>query len=109
MAHRTPRSHTHLYAFRNWQPGEVYEATKIAIDTGYRHVDEAWIYQNEDEVGRALEEKIADGAVKRGDLFVTSKLWNNFHRPELVKKGVQESLAKLKLAHLDPWYPGFHK
>ena len=64
-------------------------------------MDEAWIYQNEDEVGRALEEKIAAGAVKRGDLFVTSKLWNNFHRPELVKKGVQESLAKLKLAHLD--------
>jgi diketogulonate reductase-like aldo/keto reductase len=79
----------------------VYEATKVAIDVGYRHIDEAWIYSNEDEVGRALEEKIASGAVKREDMFITSKLWNNFHRPELVKKGVQESLAQLRLSHLD--------
>ena len=68
---------------------------------GYRHIDEAWIYENEDEVGRALEEKFAAGVVKREDVFVTSKLWNNFHRPELVKQGVLESLAKLKLKSLD--------
>jgi diketogulonate reductase-like aldo/keto reductase len=52
-------------------------------------------------VGRALEEKFAAGVVKREDIFITSKLWNNFHRPELVKKGVQESLEKLKLKSLD--------
>jgi len=50
----------------------VYEATKIAIDAGYRHIDEAWIYANEDEVGRALEEKFAAGAVKREDVCALS-------------------------------------
>ena len=83
------------------KPGEVYEATKCAISNGYRHIDEAWIYGNEGEVGRALEEKISEGVVKREDMFITSKLWNNFHRPELVKKGIEESLASLKLKHLD--------
>jgi diketogulonate reductase-like aldo/keto reductase len=83
------------------KPGEVYEATKVAIEAGYRHVDEAWIYSNEEEVGKALEEKIKEGAVKREDMFITSKLWNNFHRPELVKKGVLESLTALKTDYLD--------
>jgi diketogulonate reductase-like aldo/keto reductase len=83
------------------KPGEVYEACKVAIDAGYRHIDEAWIYGNEAEVGRALEEKIAAGVVTREDMFITSKLWNNFHRPELVKKGIQETLENLRISHLD--------
>ena len=55
-------------------PGEVYTATKVAIEEGYTHIDEAWCYQNEDEVGRAIKEKVADGAVARKDLWVTSKV-----------------------------------
>lgn len=108
-------------------PGEVYEATKVAIDCGYRLIDEAWCYQNENEVGRmhggirtcnrqitltrghvcappwtgAIEEKQADGTIKREDLWITSKLWNNFHRPELVREGCMESLTALRTTYLD--------
>mmetsp|Transcript_19999 Transcript_19999/g.25979 ORF Transcript_19999/g.25979 Transcript_19999/m.25979 type:complete len:330 (+) Transcript_19999:143-1132(+) len=83
------------------EPGKVYEATKEAIDVGYRHIDEAWIYKNEEEVGKALAEKFADGTVKREDMFITSKLWNCFHRPELVEEGCKESLKFLGLEYLD--------
>jgi len=62
---------------------------------------QAWIYKNEAEVGRALEEKILAGVVKREDVWVTSKLWNNFHRADLVKKGLLESLEQLKVSYLD--------
>ena len=84
------------------KPGEVYEGTKVALASGYRHVDEAWVYMNEEEVGKAIKEALADGTVKsRDELFVTSKLWNNFHRPELVREGVEDSLKKLGLDYLD--------
>eukprot|EP01060_Flectonema_neradi_P014998 TRINITY_DN2169_c0_g1_i1.p1 TRINITY_DN2169_c0_g1~~TRINITY_DN2169_c0_g1_i1.p1 ORF type:complete len:338 (+),score=77.74 TRINITY_DN2169_c0_g1_i1:48-1016(+) len=83
------------------EEGKVYEATKTAIDVGYRHIDEAWVYKNEAEVGKALKEKIEAGVVKRSDMWITSKLWNNFHRPELVRKGCKESLDLLGLEYLD--------
>jgi len=83
------------------ESGQVYEATKVALDEGYRHIDEAWIYGNEEEVGRALTEKFAEGRIKREDVFVTSKLWNCFHRPELVREGLMESMEKLQLDYSD--------
>jgi len=69
------------------EEGQVYKAVKSALRQGYRHIDEAWIYDNEEEVGQAIKETLNEGVVKREDLFVTSKLWNCFHRPELVRQG----------------------
>lgn len=77
------------------------QAVVDAIDAGYRHIDCAFVYGNENEVGNAISKKIADGTVKREDLFVTSKLWNIFHNPAHVKEAVKKSLELLKIDYLD--------
>ena len=56
----------------------ITEATKIAINAGFRHIDAAYMYQNEEEVGLAIRDKIADGTVKRADIFYTSKVLNTY-------------------------------
>ncbi|XP_029094128.1 aldo-keto reductase family 1 member C3 homolog isoform X1 [Monodon monoceros] len=80
---------------------EVEKAIKRAIDVGYCHIDSAYMYQNEEEIGRAIQMKIADGTVKRGDLFYTTKLWSTFFRPELVQTCLESSLRKLQLSYVD--------
>ncbi|XP_066150154.1 aldo-keto reductase family 1 member B1-like [Euwallacea fornicatus] len=83
------------------QPGQVEQAVKDAIDIGYRHIDCAYAYRNEKEVGVALKAKFGDGTVKREDIWVTGKIWNTFHRADLVEKNVKISLADLGLEYLD--------
>ncbi|BBY22846.1 aldo/keto reductase [Mycobacterium stomatepiae] len=76
-------------------------AVKTAVDVGFRHLDAAERYRNEAEVGAALHELLAEGTVRREDLFVTTKLWNNNHRPERVWPALQASLDRLGLDAVD--------
>lgn len=81
--------------------GEVERAVMDALDAGYRHIDAALVYANEDEVGRGVRAKIAEGVVRRQDLFICTKLWNNAHRPDLVEAACRQSLANLGLDYVD--------
>lgn len=69
------------------QPGEVARAVSHAIKVGYRHIDAALCYQNENEVGQGIKEAIDAGIVTRKDLFVTTKLWSSYH--SRVEEGLQ--------------------
>ncbi|XP_063132769.1 aldo-keto reductase family 1 member C3-like 1 isoform X3 [Rattus norvegicus] len=80
---------------------KILESTKIAIDIGFRHIDSAYVYKNEKEVGEAIRSKITGGVVKREDIFLTTKLWSTFHRPELVRVGLERSLKSFQLDYVD--------
>ncbi|TBU02013.1 aldo-keto reductase [Hamiltosporidium magnivora] len=72
-----------------------------ALEIGYRHIDTAWVYENEQDIGIVLSDILKNKKfnIKREDLFITSKLWNTFHHN--VKEGVIQTLRHLKLEYLD--------
>ena len=81
--------------------GEVGKAVKFAITSGYRHIDCAAIYGNEAEIGEALSEIFEEGKIKREDLWITSKLWNDSHKKENVIPALKKTLKDLQLDYLD--------
>ncbi|KKZ63916.1 alcohol dehydrogenase (NADP+) [[Emmonsia] crescens] len=93
-----------LLGYGTWQsaPGEVGAGVFQALKTGYRHLDLAHIYQNQREVGEGLKKAFREiPGLKREDIFITSKLWNNHHKPEHVEKSLDISLNELGLDYLD--------
>ncbi|XP_061722828.1 aldo-keto reductase AKR2E4-like isoform X2 [Cydia pomonella] len=80
---------------------EVRQAVLWAIEEGYRHIDTAAIYQDEPQVGQGIADAIAKGLVKREDLFVTTKLWNDRHAQDQVMPALRESLERLGLDYVD--------
>jgi diketogulonate reductase-like aldo/keto reductase len=75
-------------------------ATKAALDAGFRQLDASERYRNESEVGEAMREVFTAGTVKREDVFIATKLWNNDHRPER-KPAFEASLEGLRLDYVD--------
>ena len=93
-------------------PAQVAEAVKGAAAVGYRHFDCASVYGNESAVGASLE-AIVQGGIKREELWVTSKLWNDKHGEDDVIASCKQSLADLRLKYLDLYlvhwpFPNFH-
>ncbi|MEJ0051537.1 MAG: aldo/keto reductase [Methylovirgula sp.] len=77
------------------------QATKAALEVGFRHLDCSDRYRNEAAVGEAMQEVFKEGKIRREDVFVTTMLWNNNHRPERVLPAYEASLRRLQLDHVD--------
>jgi alcohol dehydrogenase (NADP+) len=97
----------------NYSNAQIAEAVKTAIRMGYRHIDCASVYGNEKEIGEVLSELIANGEVKREELWITSKVWNNMHGEGKVIESCKKSLADLQLDYLDLYlvhwpFPNYH-
>ena len=76
-------------------------ATKAALEAGFRQFDSSERYRNEKEVGEAMQEIFKEREIKREDVFIATKLWNNNHRPERVKPAFEASLKRLQLDYVD--------
>lgn len=81
--------------------GEVYKAVRWALKVGYRHIDCASVYGNQNEVGQAVHDAIKEDGIKREELFITSKLWNDSHKLEDVRPAFEQTLKELQLDYLD--------
>mmetsp|Transcript_50334 Transcript_50334/g.81605 ORF Transcript_50334/g.81605 Transcript_50334/m.81605 type:complete len:364 (+) Transcript_50334:47-1138(+) len=81
--------------------GESAKVVEDAIRAGYRHIDCACDYGNEKEVGQGIQAAIKAGVCSRADLWITSKLWNTYHRREHVRAACEKDLSDLGLEYLD--------
>ncbi len=89
----------------------VAETVKKAIHSGYRHIDCAPVYGNEKNIGKVLDEIFKSGFLKRKDLWITSKVWNDMH--DNVIESCRQSLSNLKINYLDLYlvhwpFPNYH-
>src|SRR3954468_14813820 len=82
-------------------PGITRQATRAALEAGFRHLDCAERYRNEAAVGDAILDAVKAGTLKREALFVTTKLWNTNHRPERVKPAFEASCRRLQIDYVD--------
>jgi diketogulonate reductase-like aldo/keto reductase len=82
-------------------PSATREAVRISLEAGFRQYDCAERYRNEEQVGEAMQAVFKAGKVKRKDVFVGTKLWNNNHRPERVRPAFEASLRRLHLDYVD--------
>jgi diketogulonate reductase-like aldo/keto reductase len=82
-------------------PVATKQATKAALEVGFRHLDAAERYRNETAVGEAMQESFKAGTVRREELFITTKLWNSNHRPERVRPAFDASRRRLQLDQID--------
>jgi len=97
-------AHMPVVGLGTWQSprDKAGDAVEYALgQCGYTHIDCAWIYGNEKEIGASFKRVFDRGSVKRKDIFITSKLWNSFHSNENVSKACKETLADLGLEYLD--------
>jgi alcohol dehydrogenase (NADP+) len=78
-------------------------ATRAALEAGFRLLDAAERYRNEDVVGEAIQEAFAAGTLRREELFMVTKLWNSNHRPERVGPALEASLRRLQLDYVDSY------
>ncbi|WP_047259205.1 aldo/keto reductase [Corynebacterium uterequi] len=91
------------------QGDDAHRIVREGIALGYRHIDTASFYDNEEAVGAAIAEAIAAGDVTRDELFISTKLWNDQQGAGNTQRAFRESLAKLQLDYLDlylihwPW------
>jgi diketogulonate reductase-like aldo/keto reductase len=82
-------------------PVATKQATKTALEVGFRHFDCAERYRNEEAIGEAMQDVFRAGAIRREDVFVTTKLWNSNHRPERVKPAFDGSRRRLQIDYVD--------
>lgn len=84
--------------------GSTYTAVKMALAAGYRHIDTAVAYFNEQEVGKAIK----DSGIPRNEIWITSKMWLQDYKYEDAKKSIETSLKKLGVDYIDPTFCTSH-
>ena len=94
-----------------YSPQQISDAVFGAVSAGYRMLDCASVYQNEDQIGLVLERLFSEKVVSREELFITSKVWNDQHRE--VRKACEKSLSDLRLSYIDLYFvhwpfPNYH-
>ena len=95
------------------EPSTIANAVRFAIRNGYRHIDCASVYGNEHFIGEVFNDLFANNEIKREQLWITSKLWNDAHNPQAAKESFHKSLKDLQLDYLDLYlihwpFPNYH-